>query len=206
MNLNIGSVLSDVAEAVHNRTLDVGADGRISIKGKRLGFVPCGVFTARVALPGEDFGAPIIAPNRFVGQGLNRILNLLGNHVAGTALFIAPFTENVSIDDTLEAADFATVCGELTNYTPNQRLPWNTAAATAKVITNQAALNAATLTLTGTGPYTIRGLALLTASAKGSALGDLIVASRLPNDIVGLPTGSRLSLEYALSALDEADA
>jgi len=175
-------------------------------------YVPCtqlfvfGHFTARVARPGEPFGPPIIAPNRVVNQGLIFALNLIGNHSSPLPWYLAPFVNDVVVSPDWTGSNFVTAAGEFTAYTAASRLPWNSAAATHTAhVTNAADMSHATLEFNPGGPYTVRGCALLTAPAKSSTTGQLFAASRFANDLTGLTGGSKLALEYALSAVDEAD-
>jgi hypothetical protein len=194
-----------VRRALRRESLDFLADGRIHMAqdGSFLG----GSFRARYAPPGGDFGAPVISHNRVVGQGLVHLLNLLGGHAAAAQLYIAPWNTDVEPQADWTGANFDSNAGEFTNYTPTTRVPWNTQALTTVAnLNNSAALAAATITLTGAGPYTIRGAALIEGSVKESTTGKLIVASRFPDDLTGMMTNGRLSLEYSLVAMDEADA
>ncbi|HEY1034563.1 MAG TPA: hypothetical protein VGE09_06240 [Pseudoxanthomonas sp.] len=205
-HLNLGKLLRDARRKLRSGSFDVLADGRIHLQqqGALLG----GSFRARYAEPGcDDFGAPVISHNRVVGQGLIKLLNLLGGHASSAPLFIAPFIDNVEPQANWTGANFDANANEFTAYTAATRLPWTTVpVASVPTLTNQAALLAATLTFNAGGPYTIRGAALLEASAKEAVTGALIVASRFPDDLTGMMGGGKLALEYSLVAMDEADA
>jgi len=165
-----------------------------------------GHFTARIARPGEPFGPPTIAPNRVVNQGLIFALNLIGNHASPLSWYLAPFANDVIVSPDWTGSNFVAAAGEFTAYTAASRLPWNSAAATSTAqVTNAADMSNATLEFNPGGPYTVRGCALLTTPAKSSTTGQLFAASRFANDLTGLTGGSKLALEYALSAVDEAD-
>ena len=198
------SILTDALRAVANGKAEVTEAG-LFIPGANV-FVG-GMFGAAYAEPGsDDFGPLTIGANRVVNQGLNLLLSLLGSHASPpSGLYLAPFTGDVAPAASWTAASFATAATEFTAYTAANRLPWTTVAPTAQQLTNAAALAAATLTFNAGGPYTIRGLGLLTVSGKGSTTGALFAASRFAADLTGMQGGGRLAMEYALGAVDEGD-
>lgn len=196
--------LRDASRAISAHKYEVAGDGGILIPaaGAYIG----GFFRARYAAPGEDFGPLHIASNRVVAQGLNKLLNLLGGHVASAPLYLAPFSGNVTPADGWTAATFPADATEFVAYTSATRLPWTTVSTSTKQLTNAAALLAATLTFNTGGPYTIRGCGLVESSVKGGTTGALIVASRFDADLTGMTAGGKLALEYAIGAVDESDA
>ncbi|NLA67477.1 MAG: hypothetical protein GX856_04400 [Gammaproteobacteria bacterium] len=205
MSINIARFIPEARRAVRNNKHEMTDDGRVFIGGGANVFIG-GHATARYAPPGGEFGPRVIGPNRIVNEGLNFVLNLLGQHVSPLALYLAPFTGNVTPAANWTGANFAANASEFTAYTAANRLPWTTVSANAQQLTNVAALSTATITLSAGGPYTIRGLGLLGASGKGATTGPLIVAARFPDDLSGLAAGGRLGLQYDLDALDEGDA
>lgn len=198
------SFLRDAAKAIRHNKHEVAGDGSILIPRARA-YIG-GFFRTRYCPPGGEFGPLNVAANRVVGQGLNKLLNLLGNHVSPAALYLAPFTGDVDPADDWTGANFSTNATEFTAYTSATRLPWTTVASSAKQLTNAAALAAATMTFSAGGPYTIRGCGLIESSVKGGATGGLIVASRYSADLAGMTAGGKLAMEYALGAMDESDA
>lgn len=204
-HLNLGKLLQDARRVLCGENFDALPDGRIHIR--QHGAVLGGSFRARYADPGMPFGPPVISHNRVVGQGLVKLLNLLGGHASAAPLYIAPFIDNVEPQSSWTGANFDSNANEFTAYAPSTRVPWTTVAATSTpTLTNAAALLAATITFNTGGPYTIRGAALLEASAKEATTGALIVASRFPDDLTGMMGGGKLALEYSLVAMDEEDA
>lgn len=204
MNSN-GSFIRDAMRAVRNNRHEIAEDGAILIPGAKA-FIG-GAFGHMYAPPGMEFGPKTIGkPNRVVGEGLNTILNLLGGHTTSAALYLAPFSGNVTPAANWTGANWKDNATEFTAYSPSTRLPWTTVAATAGQLTNAAALAAGTLTFTGDGPYTIRGAALASASAKSATTGLLVAAARFGADLTGMVGGGKLALEYSLSAIDESDA
>lgn len=203
MNAMNRTLLAEAARAVRNNRYEVDPVNGLHLPRSQV-YIG-GLFEAMYAPPGEEFGPRHLAPNRFVGQGLNRILNLLGGHVSAVPLYLAPFEGDVVPDDTWTDANFVANADEFTAYTPGTRVPWTTVATTTKLLTNEAALVAATITFTAGGPYTIRGCALIGSSAKGAGTGGLVVASRFDDDISGMNVNGKLALQYGLGAIDESD-
>lgn len=200
------NILKEAGRAVRDHKYEIDPDRGLHLPRARV-YIG-GMFTGRYAEPSSDkFGRQYISPNRVPAQGLNLILNLLGNHAAIPAgLYLAPFSGNVTPDDAWEADTFATDATELNaQYTSGTRLPWTTVASTTKLLSNAAALAAATLTFAAGGPYTVRGCGLLTSSVKAGTAGSLIVASRFDADLTGMTAGGKLALQYDLGAIDEAD-
>lgn len=198
------SIIKDVQRALRTHRYETTDAGLLHLSGS--GMFIGGVFSARYAPPGEDFGATVMGVNRVVKQGLVKLLGLLGGHVTSAPLYLAPFTGNVVPSADWTGASFAAAATEFTGYTSATRLPWTTVPPATPSITNTAALAAATLTFGSAGPYTIRGCAVLEGSGKGATTGQLIAASRFAADLTGMTAGGKLALEYALSAIDESDA
>ena len=205
MNAMTRSLLADAARAVRTKKYEVDPVRGLLIPATKA-YVG-GLFEARYMAPGAgEFGPAHLAPNRFVGQGLNKLLNLLGGHVSANTLYLAPFEGDVVPDDTWTDANFVANADEFTAYTPGTRVPWTTVATSDKLLTNVAALAAATITFTAGGPYTLTGCALIGSSAKGAGTGGLVVAARFDDDISGMNVGGKLALQYGLGAIDESDA
>lgn len=193
----------DALRAIANRKAEFTESG-LFIPGANM--VTFGHFSAQYAPLGEDFGPKVIGANRVVKEGLIHALNLIGNHIAPVAHYLAPFSGDVAVSPDWKGTTFASAATEFTAYTNATRVPWTTVqATTAAQVGNGAALAAATLTFNAGGPYTIRGVGLLTTSGKGSTTGGLFAASRFGDDLAGMTGGSKLSLQYDLSAVDEGD-
>ena len=166
-----------------------------------------GHFSARYAAPGEDFGPRAVGANRVVKEGLIQALNLIANHTMPVAHYLAPFSGDVVVSADWKGSTFAAAATEFTAYSAATRVPWTTVAATTTAqVGNAAALAASTITFNAGGPYTIRGIALLTNSGKSSTLGNLFAASRFTDALTGMTGGGKLALQYDLSAVDEGDA
>lgn len=166
-----------------------------------------GVFrTARVAPDGTLFDFQV-DPNRVVDEGINYILGAaLRTVTPAGAFYLAPFSGNVTPAASWTASNFASTATEFTAYTAANRLPWTTAAASGKQIGNTGALSDATATFSAGGPYTLYGVALLSAQAKGATTGVLVSATRFSTTRSNLAAGDKLAFEYIVGASDEADA
>lgn len=199
-SLSLSALGRDIARAARNRSYEIADNGMIHLSSAKA-FIG-GVFACRHA-PAEEFGPAVIGANKFVNEGLNHVMNVLGGHETAQPLFIAPFVGNVSVGADWKASTFKDVATEFTAYTASSRMPWTSVPSTAQSLNNTAALAAATLTLAAGGPYTIRGAAMLTADGKAATTGLLLVAARFGADMTGLQAGGKLSFEYTLSALDE---
>lgn len=194
----------DALRAIANRKAEFTESG-LYIPGTSL--VAFGHFSAQYAAPGEDFGPTTIGANRVVKEGLIHALNLIANHIAPVAHYLAPFVGDVAVSADWKGSTFAAAATEFTAYTSATRVPWNTVAATSTAqVSNAAALAAATITLNPGGPYTIRGLALVQGSGKASTTGGpMFSASRFADDLTGMTGGGKLALQYDLGAVDEGD-
>src|SRR3546814_8018288 len=127
---------------------------------------------------------------------MGKVVNLLGGHASGSALYIAPYTGDVVPQAGWTGTNFATNATEFTGYEGANRVPWTTVAATSTAqLINTATLAAATITLSTGGPYTIRGAGLIEGQAKSAATGSLIVASRFDADLTGLVSSEEQTSE-----------
>lgn len=163
-----------------------------------------------ILLPGQDQIIGISCETRVNGRDPQLTHNLLtlqgrryllGAAVAGvaqnTSFYIAPFTGDVTPNENWTAANFTANATEFTGYDGANRILWDkTMHPTASSADNTA--SAATFTLSaGQSNVTIRGFALLTASAKSATTGTLISAMR--HDRPGLNEGDALSVRLTLT-------
>lgn len=198
----MNTMLKEASRLIRNHKYEVNEKGGVILQG---GPGLYGMFSGRYTPPGGEEDPAAVGFNRIVTQGLIKVLALLGGHVSSSALFLAPFSGNVTPAAGWTGATFATDATEFTAYTSATRLPWTTVNPTTPILTNAAALAAATMTFSAGGPYTIRGAGLIESSVKGGATGSLIVAARFGDDLTGMTAGGKLALEYGIVALDESD-
>lgn len=137
------------------------------------------------------------APNMVVTEGLNHILSVaLAQGSAKAAFYIALFSGNITVANTLTAATFPATATEFTNYTEATRVLWDKGAVAAGAVGNTASPAVFTM---NTGGGTIRGCSLMEASAKSATTGVCIAAARLPADKVMAAT-EELRVKYSLAA------
>ena len=204
MNKVNRAIASDALRAMANNRFEQSPRG-IFVPGANVHIG--GVLTGMYAAPGEeDFSQKVVALNRVVATGLNKLLNLLVNQASYGALYLAPFSGDVTPADGWTGATFPSTATEFTSYTAGTRPAWTSPASTAKLLTNAASLAGATITFSPGGPYTVRGCGLLESSGKGSTTGMLFAAARFPDDLTGMVGGGKLALQYDLGAIDEGDA
>lgn len=182
----------EFARALANHRYEVMDDGRVLIPSAGAAFG--GVFSHRV-----DGGAWEIDGNIVVNEALNDVLSVyFASGAQRTAFYIAPFINNTTPVATLTGATFAATQGEFTNYTEATRQVWTPGAIAAQAVSNTAA--AARFTI-GTGGGTVRGAGLLTNSVKSATTGICVAAAMFDSASV-LNAGSKLDIEYSITAQD----
>ena len=137
-------------------------------------------------------------------EGLDWMLNIIFNNgAAPSSISFAPFSNNVTPNDTITAATFAQTLGEYTAYTEPQRPAWTSnGASVAQLVTNSN--NVATITI-GAAAVTLTGAGLIAnATGKGATTGIAIAAALFPN-INQLGPGSTFQMKYAFGATPAAD-
>jgi hypothetical protein len=188
-----------LARALANFHYERMGDGRVLFPRQRT--IVGGVFTMRV-----DGGLARMAPNRYVGEGLDDLLNVyFRQSTQRTAFYVALFTGDVTVADSLTAAAFAGTMTEFTGYSESTRVAWQRGTVAAHGLTNSATPARFTIT----DEATIHGAALLTAQAKSATTGVLCACGHF-NDgdedySQDVRSGNKLDIEYELTASDAAD-
>lgn len=138
-----------------------------------------------------------IEPNLVVTEGLNYLLaSALGGAAQKATFNLAVFGGNVTPVASWTGANFAANATEFTNYDEATRVAWQDDAVAAGAIGNNT--NPAVFTI-GAGGGTIRGAALVEASAKGATSGILVAAARFATDKV-MSAGEELRVKYVIGA------
>lgn len=138
-----------------------------------------------------------IAPNLIPTEGLNHILDVaLSQATQKLAFYIALFSGNVTPQATWTGANWVANATEFTNYAEATRQAWAEAGVAAGSVTNSASPASFTI---GAGGGTVRGAALVEASAKSATTGVLVAAARLPADKV-LAETEELRIIYTMNA------
>lgn len=159
-------------------------------------FVP----TARAMIAGQfrynKRGEPEeMATNQLVTEGLNYLLSVgLKAGTPSTTWFIAPFSGDVTVQATWTAANFTANATEATGYESATRPAW-TGGAVASGTVNSFAAKAE---IKATGALTVRGAAMVSASAKSATTGTLLAAARLSADKV-LALDEILDIGYGIT-------
>jgi hypothetical protein len=152
----------------------------------------------------ENFGEWRYQHNVTALEGLDWMLNIIFNNAAApSSISFAPFSNNVTPNDTITAATFAQTLGEYTAYAENQRQAWQSnGASIAQLVSNSN--NVATITIGGAA-VTLTGAGLIAnATAKGATTGVAIAAALFPN-INQLGPGSTFQMKYNFGATPAAD-
>lgn len=202
----LGKFAAEAARAIRNFKYEITGNGQIYLPASRM-FVG-GVFGNDYAPAGGDFEGMQRDGNRVVTQGLIYLLNAaLGGQTPTGQFYLAPFSGNVTPGAAWTGATFASQATEFTAYTAGNRLPWDSdPAAVDASIGNSGNLATSTITFNPGGPYSLYGVALLSASAKGATTGTLFAATRFANPRTNMAGGDKLALEYVVAASDVADA
>jgi hypothetical protein len=149
-----------------------------------------GVFSVSKRGEAEEF-----SQNLVVNEGLDYILKAAVGETAGLAnWYIALFTGDVSVVATWTAATFTATSTEWTAYDEAARQVWTKSAVVSQGTDSFS--TKASFTSSGNG-QTVRGAAMLSASAKSATSGVLLAASRFTSD-KSLDTGEILDVGYGL--------
>lgn len=133
--------------------------------------------------------------NLVVNQGLDYILSAAIGATAGiSSWYIATFTGDVTVLSSWTAANFTANSTEWTQYDEVTRPAWSNGAVASGGVDSFATKASFTSSTTA---QTVRGAALISASAKSSTTGTLMAASRFASDKV-LSTGEILDVGYGL--------
>ena len=186
---------AELARALRNFHYEPTDDGRLYFP-KQKAFVG-GVFSTTVN--GRD---ERIDPNTMTKQGLDDVLAcyfpVASRGTVPTGLYFAPYINDVTPADTLTAANYNGIMDEFTNYTEATRPQWTGAAVSNQTTGNAAAPGVFTF---GVGGGTVRGMALISSSAKESTSGKLVCCAAFGAARV-LLAGDVLSAKYDLTATD----
>lgn len=136
-----------------------------------------------------------VCENLIPVEGRNYILGAAVDGTAQqTAFYVALFSGNVTVLDSWTAANFVANATEFTNYDEATRVLWQKGDVAAAAIDNS--VTPALFTI-GVAGGTVRGAALVTASAKSAGTGVLIAASRFVADKV-LAEDDEIRVRYSL--------
>jgi hypothetical protein len=140
--------------------------------------------------------------NLWTTEGFNHLLAVsVGSGTQYANWYIAPFSGNITVVDTLTAATFASAATELTTqYSEGTRVVYNESVPASKTTNNNA--SPAVITAASAN-VNIWGIGLLSSSAKGATSGVLLSAAKYPA-VRNLPTaGDTMGVRYALTLANE---
>lgn len=165
-------------------------DGDILIGHARIG----GVFECEAP---DGLGA-IRTRNLLTTEGCNYLLSVgIANGTQYSTFYVAPFSGNVAVADTLTAANFASTQTELTTqYSESTRVAFVESTPASKSTNNTA--SPATVTA-ATDSVSIWGLGLLSLSTKGGTTGVLLAAAKYASVRTLPTTGDTLGIKYTLT-------
>jgi hypothetical protein len=133
--------------------------------------------------------------NLVTNEGLDYILKAALGETAGISnWYLAPFSGDVTVLATWTAAGFTAAATEWTDYDESARQLCafdNVASQGADSFSSKSSFTSSS------DSQTVRGVALISASAKSATSGTLLAASRLSSD-KGLDTGEILDIGYGL--------
>lgn len=201
---NLGKLGIDAARAIRNHKYELSPHG-IYVPGARA-FIG-GAFRTAICPAGGAFGPWQIDQNRVVKEGLIDILKVYFTGGAQqTAFYLAPYSGNVTPQDSWTAANFAANATEFEGYTSATRVQWTpTAPTTVASVGNSANIAASTLILNAAA--NLYGIAMIGgANTKSATTGKLVAASPFETPRTNMAIGDKLAVEYVISAADENDA
>ncbi len=137
-----------------------------------------------------------VSRNLVVDEGLTYVLRAAVGETGGiSSWYVGLFTNDVAVTGTWTAATFTATAGEWTNYDEASRPAWSNSAVASQGTDSFASKASFT---SSADAQTVRGGAILSASAKSSTAGVLFAASRLSSDKI-LATGEILDVGYGLT-------
>lgn len=185
----------ELARMFRNHKWERNDDGEILISHAAIG----GVFECEA----QDGLGVVRTNNLITTEGCNYLLSAgIAGGTAYTVFYVAPFSGNVAVADTLTAANFATTQTELsTTYSETTRVAFVESAPANKSTNNTA--NPATITA-ATDNVSIWGLGLLSTNVKSATTGVLLAAAKYTS-VRTLPTAAdTLGIKYTLTLANSA--
>lgn len=187
---------AEVARRLAARQYEIEPGGSVLIPKMGLRFH--GDFAAQRGTIADGFSGWDVGDNIVPDEA---ILDILGVYFSQdsqhSAFYISIFTGNVTPDATYTAANYpanATEC--TTQYQEAARVTWTPDAQADNGIVNDA--TPAVFTIASGGPYTIRGAAMHTVSAKGATTGKLPAAAKFPAAKTNMAEDELLRVKYAI--------
>lgn len=180
----------ELGRLFRNHRWERNDDGEILISHARIG----GVFECDA----PDGLGVVQTPNLITTEGCNYLLSAgIANGTQHATFYVAPFSGNVAVADTLTAANFASTQTELTTqYSESTRVAFVESTPASKSTNNTA--NPATITAAADS-VTIWGLGLLSLSTKGGTTGVCLAAAKYSTVRTLALTGDTIGIKYTLT-------
>lgn len=162
--------LNEVRRAIVNHRWWQHANGILIPQG---GLVVSGMYSCRVNKGGWSPWERNLMPT----EGLNFVLDMIGNDAAAAASYITLHANTTTVLATHTAATYASTfseCSGSEGYDEATRVLWDPAAAASASKNNNA--SPAEFTINTSGTLSVNGVALLTSSTKGGTSGKLLSA------------------------------
>ncbi len=147
----------------------------------------------------NDGKGVVATPNLITTEGANYLLSAgIANGTVYTTFYVAPFSGNVAVVDTLTAANFTATQTELTNthYSETTRVAFVEATPASKSTNNT--VSPATFTA-ATDAVTIWGVGLLSTSTKSATTGVLLSAAKYGSVRTLSTAGDTLGVKYTMT-------
>jgi len=180
----------ELGRLFRNHRWERNDDGEILISHARIG----GVFECDA----PDGLGVVQTPNLITTEGCNYLLSVgIANGTQHTTFYVAPFSGNVAVADTLTAANFASTQTELTTqYSESTRVAFVESTPASKSTNNTA--SPATITAAADN-VTIWGAGLLSLSTKGGTTGVCLAAAKYSTARTLALTGDTIGIKYTLT-------
>jgi len=120
------------------------------------------------------------------------------NGTPATALYLAPFSGNITPSASITAANFTSTATEFTAYDEANRVQWQADAVSGTSVANATTKAAFTMS-SGVTSQTLYGAGLLSSSTKSGTSGKCLAATRFSSPKTGLNAGDVLNVQYTVS-------
>lgn len=186
--------LREIGRHFRNFKYEYNDDGELLIAHAKV----CG----EIETTAPDGLGSVISHNLWTTEGFNHVLAVtVGAGTQYANWYIAPFSGNIQVVDTLTAADFTSGTTELTTqYLEGTRVVYNDSVPANKSTNNTAA---PAIFTANNDNVNIWGIGLLSSSAKGATSGVLLSVAKY-SAVRNLPTtGDTLGVRYTLTLANE---
>lgn len=155
----------ELARALRRREYEISPGGNLLVPSMNLEAKPLGVFDIAI-----NDGSRELSDNILPTEALNWMLEVMyGGSTALAAWYIALYTNSITPGASLTGETFTATAGEFDDYDEATRVVFNDSAAASGSKNNHSNRAVFTVSSSVVAPVTLRGAALLQASAKNDA-------------------------------------